>query len=178
MRDKFTYSSEVDSDFDVEEASSLVQASFLNFIAQDWSESAIAEFLTDTSPIRLRTKITSSAYFGATYSDNALAGLILLTRPSFVQMLFVAPDRVRDGVGRYTWEKARVELEEKFPESKTIELNASPYSVPFYESLGFARLSEEYLFQGCRATRMACWLPAAQLAAELKSTAKRFTQVD
>ena len=46
-------------------------------------------------------------------------------------------------------------------------LNATPYAIPFYKSVGFAPISSEFERDGQRAVRMACWLPARALGAEL-----------
>ena len=66
------------------------------------------------------------------------------------------------------WEPAacRVFLEEaSVPDVKTVELNASPHAGPFYRRVGVPPISAEFVRGGCRATRMACWLPARELGA-------------
>jgi Acetyltransferase (GNAT) domain len=50
---------------------------------------------------------------------------------------------------------------------KTVELNSTPRAVEFYLALGFVPISAEFARGGARATRMACWLPARALGAEL-----------
>ena len=58
-------------------------------------------------------------------------------------------------------------VQTRFPEVKTIELNALPYALAFYRSIGFVPISREFESKGFRATRMACWLAAQTLCAEL-----------
>jgi len=53
------------------------------------------------------------------------------------------------------------------PEVKTVELNSTPYATLAYRALGFVPISREFEQAGCRATRMACWLPARGLNAGL-----------
>jgi len=48
------------------------------------------------------------------------------------------------------------------------ELNATPYSIRFYRKLGFVPISSEFTLRGCRATRMALWLPAEKLGCEIR----------
>jgi ribosomal protein S18 acetylase RimI-like enzyme len=81
-------------------------------------------------------------------------------------MLFVHPQHLRQGIGRALWESARTHIESALPQTKTVELNATPYSVAFYQSLGF-------VVKGARATRMACWLPARSPGAEKCRSASR-----
>jgi ribosomal protein S18 acetylase RimI-like enzyme len=81
-------------------------------------------------------------------------------------MLFVHPRYLRRGIGRALWEQARAFIEETYPETKTVELNSNPYALKFYRSLGFVPISTEFIKGGCRATRMACWLPARALGAD------------
>ncbi len=66
---------------------------------------------------------------------------------------------------RSLWESARAQIEARFPEVHTIELNATPYAVRFYESVGFVPISSEFEREGRRAIRMAFWLPARALGA-------------
>ena len=49
-----------------------------------------------------------------------------------------------------------------------MELNSTPYAIEFYRALGFVPISAEFVRDGARATRMACWLPARALGAELQ----------
>jgi predicted GNAT family N-acyltransferase len=86
-------------------------------------------------------------------------------------MLFVEPASLRQGVARALWEHARAYVETHHPEVTTVELNSTPYALQFYRSVGFVPISREFNRGGCRATRMACWLPARSLAAECTAAA-------
>ena len=96
-----------------------------------------------------------------------MLGFLLMPTPALLGMLFVHPDWLRRGVGRELWETARQYVEGNQKSVRTVELNATPYAVPFYLSLGFMPISKEFKQAGCRATRMACWLPARALEAGL-----------
>ena len=88
---------------------------------------------------------------------------ILLPRPTLVQLLFVAPNHLRKGIGRALWNAARAHLEEKHSGVTTVELNSSPYALAAYKALGFFPISEPFRRKGAVATRMACWLPGKAL---------------
>jgi GNAT superfamily N-acetyltransferase len=146
--------------------SSVVQACFMEHVAPDWTSSAQQEFLRGTTAEELAAIIAEAALVEVYEEAEQILGVLLLPRPTLVQLFFVAPDRLRRGVGKALWEVARKHLEERFPEVKTVELNSSPYAVPAYKALGFFPISKPFRRRGAVATRMACWLPGRALAEE------------
>ena len=95
---------------------------------------------------------------------SQIIGVLVMPRPSLVQLFFVVPGHLRRGIGRTLWEAARTHIEAQHPEVKTVELNATPYAVAAYRALGFFPISEPFRRKGAVATRMACWLPGRALA--------------
>ena len=89
-----------------------------------------------------------------------------MPKPTLLAVLFVEPGWLRRGIGRALWESARSHIAAAFPEISTVQVNATPYAVPFYRAVGFMPISAPYNHDGCRVTRMACWLPARALGAE------------
>ena len=144
--------------------SSLVQACFIEHVAPDWESSAQQEFLRDTTAEKLAARIAESALVELYEDKGQILGVLLLPRPTLVQLFFVAPDQLRRGIGKALWEVARKHLEERYSEVKTVELNSSPYAVPAYKALGFFPISEPFRRRGAVAIRMACWLPGRALA--------------
>jgi len=151
---------------DAEAASALVQRSFIELAAQDWEPSAREVFLLEASPSELRASLAAPAFSAGTFSGTELVGLILMPKPTDLSMLFVHPSCLRQNIGRQLWEQARSHIESAYPSAKTVELNSTPYALAFYRSLGFVPISAQFVLGGCRATRMACWLPARALGAE------------
>ena len=149
-------------------ASELVQLSFNALVAPDWEADARQVFMGESSAASLQVALQSCAYAACAFDADAMRGFILMPRPTLVGMLFVHPDFLRRGIGKRLWEPAREFIEAAFPEAKTVELNASPFALNFYRSVGFVPLSAEFKRAGCRATRMACWLPARALGVELR----------
>ncbi|HUG23371.1 GNAT family N-acetyltransferase [Piscinibacter sp.] len=145
----------------------MIGRSFNALVAADWEPAACRVFLEESSPARLRDALQTAAHAAGAFSDSGVLGFILMPRPSVLGMLFVDPGSLRLGIGRQLWEHARAHVEASFPDVKTVELNASPQAVPFYRSVGFTPISAEFRRAGCRATRMACWLPARALGAVL-----------
>lgn len=149
---------------DAAAVSALVHASFRTHVAADWDPVAQESLLADTSSEKLASRIAESAIVLVHEEEGNILGVILLPRPTLVQLCFVAPGHLGKGIGRALWEAARMRLQERFPEVKTVELNSSPYAVAAYKALGFYPISEPFLRGGAVATRMACWLPGRALA--------------
>ena len=152
---------------DADAASQVAHQSFGAYIAPDWESSASAHFYDRSTPEVLSETIARASYTGGAFVGVSLLGFILMPQPSFVRMLFVRPDVMRQGVGRQLWESARVHIEQAFPAVATVELNSSPHAIGFYRRLGFVAISAPFDRDGGRATRMACWLPARSLGATL-----------
>jgi GNAT superfamily N-acetyltransferase len=152
---------------DAEAASQLVHASFTALAAADWEAGAAQFFLDESGPEKLRDKIAGAAHVAAAFEQAAMTGFILLPRPGLLGFLFVHPLHQRRGIARTLWEAARAHVEAAHPTVRTVELNATPNAVKAYRALGFVPISAEFRRGGCRATRMACWLPARALGAEV-----------
>ena len=150
--------------YDAPVISELVQAGFAEHVAPDWETSAIERFFAETSAEKIAA-VVANATFAAIYEDQGQAlGVILLPRPTLIQLFFVKPGHLRRGIGGALWEAARTHLAERHAEIKTVELNSSPYAVSAYEALGFFPISKQFHRAGSVATRMACWLPGRALA--------------
>jgi predicted GNAT family N-acyltransferase len=147
------------------EASAVIQESFLALAAADWQPDARRAFLEATAREQLEHKLTTMTFAAGVFSEAGIAGVILMPEPTLLGLLFVRPRCLRSGIGRALWESARAHIEVKFPEVHTVELNATPYAVPFYKSVGFVPISSEFDRDGQRAVRMACWLPGRALGA-------------
>jgi GNAT superfamily N-acetyltransferase len=148
------------SQANAEAVSNLIHVSFSALAAADWDASASTTFLDESSPQAIAAAIASSTLALVASAANRPVGFLLMPSPRLLALLFVHPDYLRNGIGTTLWEAARAKLEVDQPEVQTVELNATPNSVTFYRSVGFVPISLEFSFRGCRATRMACWLPA------------------
>ncbi|WP_088280345.1 GNAT family N-acetyltransferase [Ideonella sp. A 288] len=148
-------------------ASALVQAGFDHLVASTWSAEACVRFHHETSPAALREALATPALALGAFDAGVLLGVLLMRQPVRLDLLFVDPTALRRGIARRMWEQARQQLEARFPQVTTVELNATRPALPFYRSVGFVPISREFERGGCRATRMACWLPGRALGAEL-----------
>jgi GNAT superfamily N-acetyltransferase len=148
------------------EASAVVHESFLALAAAHWHADAQRVFLEATAPAPLQNKLGTMTIAAGAFSEAGMAGVILMPSPTLLGLLFVRPRWLRLGIGQALWESARTHIEAGFPEVDTVEVNATPYAVAFYKSVGFVPISSEFEREGRRAIRMACWLPARALGAK------------
>ncbi len=111
-------------------------------------------------------KLKVAACARAAFVGEQTVGFLLMPSPTVVWMLFVHPQWLRQGIARALWQSARSYIEATYPDAQTVELNATPNAIDFYLSVGFVPLSREFKRDGCRVTRMACWLPARALGAQ------------
>ena len=126
--------------------------------------SAGESFIVETSAEKLATAICDASFVAVCEDQGQMLGVIAMPRPTLVQLFFVAPGHLGQGIGKSLWEAARTHVEENYPDVKTIELNSSPFAVPAYKALGFFPISEPFRRKGALAIRMACWLPGQALA--------------
>jgi GNAT superfamily N-acetyltransferase len=155
------------ADADAAEASAVIQESFLALAAADWHADAQGAFLEATAPAPLRSKLGALTFAAGAFSKDGIVGVILMPSPNLLGLLFVRPRWLRRGIGRALWESARGHIEAVCPEVHTVELNATPYAVPFYKSVGFVPISSQFERDGQRAVRMACWLRARAFGADV-----------
>ncbi|MGE5668160.1 MAG: GNAT family N-acetyltransferase [Betaproteobacteria bacterium] len=147
-------------------ASAVVQASFTQLAAADWEPAAQQWFIAASSPEAMAEKLKVAACARAAFVGERMVGFLLMPSPTVLAMLFVDPQWLRQGIARELWQSARSYIEATYPDAQTVELNATPYAVDFYLSVGFVPLSREFTRDGCRITRMACWLPVNALGAQ------------
>jgi GNAT superfamily N-acetyltransferase len=162
------YEVRIATERDAARVSALVHESFSTLAAKDWSPAAQECFLAEVSSVeQMARKIADSAFSAVAVAGAEVVGFILMPAPAVLGMLFVHSAWLRRGIATALWEAARAHIETHFPEVKTVELNSTPYATLAYRALGFVPISREFEQAGCRATRMACWLPARGLNAGL-----------
>jgi len=136
----------------------------MQLAAADWEPEAQQTFMQESSTASLQRALSAASYAAGAFSGGEMAGFLLMPKPVLLAMLFVDPRYLRRGIGRALWESARGFIEARFADATTVEVNSTPYAVEFYRAIGFMPISREFVNKGCRATRMACWLPGRRLA--------------
>lgn len=135
--------------------SRLVQESFLEFVAPDWEQCAVEQFLRDSAPTELASLIAMADFAAVACAGHEAVGFILLAPANLLKALFVNKSWHKRGIARKLWSQALGHLEASHLEVETIELNASRFAVGAYRTLGFHPTSEALLQHGCLSVRMA-----------------------
>lgn len=144
---------------DAVDISRLVQASFLEYVAPEWSSHAIEKFLSDSSPNAMAALIGDALFSAVARSGQETVGFLLLVPPNLLKALFVHRSWHKRGVARKLWQLACHRLQHGAAMADTIELNASTFAVEAYRKLGFRPISPPVVHEGCLSTRMAFRLP-------------------
>src|SRR3982751_556879 len=101
---------------DASAISELVKATFIEHIARDWEALAQRSFLAETGAEQLALRISEATVCLVSEQGGQLARVVLLPRPTLVQLFFVAPGHLRRGIGRALWTAVRAYLEERHPD--------------------------------------------------------------
>lgn len=144
---------------DASAAAELIRTTFDACVAPDWSQQAAATFRSEIAPERLGSSLAAAAYQQLCVADDRLIGLVVLDEPHLLTLLFVDPAFHRRRVASTLLESALSFVETRHPQTRIVELNATPHSVPFYSARGFFPISPPFTRRGCRVTRMAYWMP-------------------
>lgn len=134
-------------DNEVEMALALTWRVFLKFEASEYSKEGVYEFYRS---IHSQSYVKALSVYGA-FQEEKLVGMIATRNEGRHIALFFVDERYhKQGIGRKLFEFAC-----KDNSNHEITVNASPYAIPIYEHLGFAKTGKEQKTRGVRYTPMA-----------------------
>jgi ribosomal protein S18 acetylase RimI-like enzyme len=150
--------------------SNLVARSFNEFIAPDFSDEGIDEFFKYANPRSLAKRSGNNHFVLVAEAEGEIAGMIEVREMKHVSMLFVDKAHHRKGIGKELFRLAleRIMSAESHPENVTV--HSSRFAVPFYESLGFTKTSEEKIIYGIIHIPMALTLSEGRILRHEHST--------
>lgn len=143
---------------DIDAAFACVKSAFDEFVAPGYSDEGIREFYAYASPAGIASRFADDVLLVAVDENGVVAGMLEARDMDHISLLFVRPEYQRMGVA-----KALVNQFLRMTEAPVITVHASPYAVPVYERLGFARLGGETLTNGIRYTPMVRSCSARQI---------------
>jgi len=139
---------------DWEDAMALAYRTFRKFVAPDYTEEGIKNFVDFISDQHLFRMFTVDEYHLWVARDEAdeIIGMATLRSGNHISLLFVDENHQKLGVGRNLLK----ELEDfaKDGGKNFLTVNASPYGVPFYHRVGFADTGKETVNGGMLITPM------------------------
>lgn len=133
---------------------SLIWNVFQEFVAPDYTEEGIKTFYEQfIIGAKFRDKFNTGAevMYGA-YVEDKLVGVLSISQYNTVSCVFVAKEYHRKGVGTKLFSFVIDRLQKESVDK--IKLNASPYAVPFYHSLGFKDTGAKSSYMGIVYTPM------------------------
>ena len=132
----------------------LVLAVFCQFVAPQYSEEGVAEFMKHAHPDFLAERVKLNHSVIVAESDNEIIGVIETRNYSHISLFFVERKFQRKGIGRELLKKAVQACLDSNPKLAEITVNSSPNAVSAYEALGFSAKGEERTVNGIRSTPM------------------------
>ena len=132
------------------EACRLVIECFNGFVAPDYSDEGVKEFLKYINPDSMQRRLVNGDFVLVALDGDLLIGIIEVCSNNHVALFFVNKRFQRRGIARRLLELAIRKCREVEKEVNEIDVNSSPYAVEIYEKLGFVRVDAEQLVNGIR----------------------------
>jgi N-acetylglutamate synthase-like GNAT family acetyltransferase len=123
---------------EMEEALALVWEGFSDFQAQDCSEETIDEFWSAIDQEYMIQQYGDGIVrFWGAFEDDFLVGVCAIREMRRVELMYVDGQYHRLGIGTSLLKKAVMDTKEIALDMDRLHVNASPYSVPFFQAMGF-----------------------------------------
>ncbi|MEJ2284274.1 MAG: GNAT family N-acetyltransferase [Desulfobacterales bacterium] len=133
-----------------QEVCDLVIRVFNEFVAHQYSDIGIQEFLKYVQPHCLSERCQKDDFIVLAISQGKIVGMIELVENSHISLFYTEGERQRSGIGRKLLRKA-LEICVRYETTiKEITVNSSPNAVKIYEKLGFYVMKKEQLKNGIR----------------------------
>ncbi len=141
------------------EACRLVIDCFNDFVAPDYSDEGVKEFLKYVNPSSMQERLAHGHFVLVAVYDSLIVGVIEIRSNNHISLLFVKKEYQRRGIAGRLLELAIQRCIQGDNTTSEIDVNSSPYAVKIYEKLGFTRADAEKLVNGIRFIPMKSKLP-------------------
>ena len=126
-------------------------------VAPDWTSEGTTfffeHFISEKSDYREKVYRGEEMCFGA-FEGDRLVGVMTVSKHGNISCAFVLPEHQKKGIGRKLFQRVCAHILDEQTDPFEIKLNASPYAVPFYRSLGFQPAGEQNEYHGMVSTPM------------------------
>jgi predicted N-acetyltransferase YhbS len=145
----------------------LLKAAFTQATVAGWSAEALDRFHDRHAPEAIDVALTTASYQRLCVSGKDVVGYIMISKPSLLTLLAVAPTYQGCGIGSYLLNLALDHINLYFHHQVSlVEVSATGNSAGFYRRHGFYPVSPMIEVDGRRFVRMAYWRGLALLPIE------------
>jgi len=132
------------------EAYNLIYRVFKEFIAPDFSQQGIDEFLSFASPESLAERAQANNFVILVLYQKQIVGMIEIRDYDHISLLFVDAEYQGSGIGTELIERSLGRCHSMNPGLDRMSVNSGPNSVTFYEKVGFLPIAPEQEQNGIR----------------------------
>ena len=132
------------------EVYNLIYRVFKEFIAPDFSQQGIDEFLSFASPESLAERAQANNFVILALYQNQIVGMIEIRDYDHISLLFVDAEYQGYGIGTELIKRSLGRCFSRNPGLDTMSVNSGPNSVAFYEKVGFLPTAPEQEQNGIR----------------------------
>jgi len=126
----------------------LLQRTFHEFVAPDFSQEGIDAFFHEVNLATIRKHLQEGHFIMLAVVANKIVGMLDIRDNDHITFFFVDKLHHRKGIGRELLDMGTRHCQSAHPTASAIDVHASPYSVPIYEKLGFQRSGQEAEVKG------------------------------
>jgi ribosomal protein S18 acetylase RimI-like enzyme len=131
-------------------ACQLVIECFNEFVAPDYGDEGVNEFLKYVNPDWMQERLERGNFAFVAVVDDLITGVIEVRSNNHISLLFVKKEYQGRGIARELLELAIEKCRQADNIIDEFDVNSSPYAVKIYEKLGFTRVDDEKLVNGIR----------------------------
>ncbi len=135
---------------DKEQVFSLIKGVFNQFVAPEFSQEGIDEFMKYIQPVALDSHLKVNHFALIAGLGSEIIGVIVLRDYNHVALFFVDHRYQRKGIGRELLYKALEVCNRREVNTSKITVNASPNSIDAYKKLNFEPTDKEQCVNGIR----------------------------
>ena len=135
-------------------AAAFVAEVFARSLAPSLDDEGIESFRTFLEPGAMRARFARPLPRLLARDAGIIVGFLEFGSPEDLTLLFVAPDRQRQGIGTDLLNHAEQRYREAFPTADRLELAVSPLAVPWFTRAGFATTAPKEVRHGIRRVPM------------------------
>ena len=128
----------------------LVSRVFAEFVAPDYTDEGIREFMNYAEPNRMVERSQGNHFALVATLLREIVGVIEVRDHTHISLLFVDPRYQRIGIGTELLQRSLEICRSHKPALSEITVNSSPYAVPVYRKLGFRERGAEWEVKGIR----------------------------